>query len=44
MGAMSFLRGAKIFELCPIVLNVVQHVLTREKKNFPRGASLPLRP
>jgi len=25
-GAKSFLRGPKFFELCPIVLNYVQHI------------------
>jgi len=27
-GAKSFPRGAKIFELCPIVLNYVQHIFS----------------
>ena len=29
-GAKSFLRWAKIFKLCPIVLNFVQHIFRRE--------------
>ena len=32
-GAKGFLRGAQIFELCPIVLNHVQHI-------FPGGAKI----
>jgi len=37
-GAESFLRGAQFFELCPIVLNNVQHIFSRGEKNFLGGA------
>jgi len=39
--AKSFLRGAQIFVLCPVVLNYVQHIFPRRLKNFLGGASLP---
>jgi len=33
-GGESFLRVAQIFELCPILLNYVQHIFPKEAKNF----------
>ena len=32
-GAKSFLRGAQIFELCPIVLNYLQHIFPGGRKS-----------
>jgi len=42
-GAKSFLKGAQIFKLCPIVSNYVQHTFSAGTKNF-RGDLAPLRP
>jgi len=38
-GAKSFLRGAQIFELCPIASNCVQHIFPGGQK-FSRGILL----
>ena len=40
-GAKSFLRGAQIFVLCPIVLNYVQHIFPGVAKNFLGGLRAP---
>jgi len=39
-GAKSFLRGAQIFELCPVALTYVQHIF-QGTNNFSRGEKLP---
>ena len=33
-GAKSFWEGPKFFELCPVVLNYVQHIVPRGRQNF----------
>jgi len=33
-GAKRFLRGAQFFELCPILLNYVQHIFIEGEKKF----------
>ena len=38
-GAKSFLRGAQFFELCPILLNYVQHIFIDGEKKFQGGFS-----
>jgi len=40
--AKSFVRGAQIFELCPIALKYVQHIFPRRPKNLS-GTHAPLR-
>ena len=42
-GAKSYMTGSKVFELCPIVLNDVQHIFPGGQKNF-LGASPPCAP
>jgi len=39
-AATSFLRGAQIFKLCPIVSNYALHIFPWGAKNFP-GVPLP---
>jgi len=41
-GAKSFLGGAKFFELCPVVLNDVQHIFPGGSKIFLGGVLTPL--
>ena len=41
--AKSFLRGTKIFKLCPIVLSYVQHIFPGGRKNF-LGGKVPCAP
>jgi len=41
-GAKSFLRGAQIFEVCPILLNYVQHIFPGDDTNFLQGANSSL--
>jgi len=43
-GAKTFPRGAQIFELCPIVLNYVQHFFPGGAKIFLQEASPLLHP
>jgi len=40
-SAENFLRGVKIFEPCPIVLNFVQHVFQVRRKVYQRGLLPP---
>jgi len=40
-SAKSFLRGAKIFKLCPIVLNHVCYIFPGEPKNYSGGFAPP---
>jgi len=41
-GRRVFWEGPQAFELCPIVLNDVQHIFPGEEKNFSGAASPPL--
>ena len=36
-AAKSFLRGAQIFKLCPVVLTYAQHIFPEGEKNFAGG-------
>ena len=40
-GVKSFLRGVQIFELCPIVLNHVQHIFPGGGENFSSAGEAP---
>jgi len=40
-GRRVFWEGRKIFELCPIVLNDVQHIFPGGGENFSRGGFAP---
>jgi len=41
-GRRVFSEGPKIFELCPIVSNYIQHIFPWGREKFSRGGFAPL--